>query len=273
MVKFSHSLFALPFALSSLLLASNGNPTIRQVVLIILCMVTARNTAMAFNRLVDADIDAKNPRTQDRHIPKGLLTKRFAITFIAVNAILFVGFAAFLNTLTFILSLPTLLVLCSYSYAKRFTHYTQIYLGVCLGLSPIGAWIAIQGNISLTPLLMAVGVTLWVAGFDLIYAMQDHDFDVKTGVKSMVAKMGIANALTLSRVFHVLCVIFLGGVGLISSLGIFYWFALVLIAALLIYEQNLLRPHDLSRINAAFFNVNGVIGLIYLAGTAIAIYL
>jgi 4-hydroxybenzoate polyprenyltransferase len=273
MVKFSHSVFALPYALSSLLLASGGRPSLKQIVLIILCMVTARNTAMAFNRLVDADIDAKNPRTKDRHIPKGLLSRRFAIGFITVNAVLFIAFAAGLNILTGLLALPTLVVLCSYSYAKRFTDYTQLYLGVCLGLSPIGAWIAITGEIALLPVLMALGVMFWVAGFDLLYAMQDHAFDTKAGVKSMVVKWGIPKALILSRIFHAACIVLLALAGWTGHLGLFYAVAIAAIAILLAYEQSLIRADDLSRMDAAFFTVNGVIGLIYLAGVAAHVWI
>lgn len=274
LVKFSHSIFALPFALSSLLLATHGRPSWKLVGFIILAMVFARNTAMAFNRLVDAKLDAKNPRTTSRHLPKKILSHQFVLIFIIINAILFIGTTYFFNQLTFALSPLVLLMICFYSLTKRWTHYTHIFLGITLGISPIAAWIAATGSLDLVPLLLGGAVLFWVAGFDLIYATQDYEHDKNNQIKSMVVLLGIPRALVLSRLFHCLSLIFLVSIGLtpqrgpfgVGPIGLIYFGTLTFIALAFIYEHSLVKPNDLSKVNAAFFNVNGVIGLVYFLG-------
>jgi len=266
MIKFSHSIFALPFALSSMLLARGGLPSTKTVLLIIAAMVTARSAAMAFNRLVDAKIDAKNPRTASRHIPAGLLSKEFVGLFFAVNVAFFIGISAFFNQLTFYLSPIALFILCFYSLTKRFTHFTQLFLGVALGISPMAAWIAVTGKLALAPGLMGLGVMFWVAGFDILYALQDYEFDKKSQLKSLVVKLGPSNALTAARVFHIISIGFFVGMGFWAELGIIYTITVLLIAAFLTWEHVLIKPNDLSRINAAFFTMNGLVSLCYLAG-------
>lgn len=266
MIKFSHSIFALPFALSALLLAVKGFPSATLTILIILAMIFARNTAMAFNRLVDADIDAKNPRTSNRQLPRKILSSRFVSLFIVINAIFFITTTYFLNTLAFALAPLVLIILCFYSYTKRFTHYTQIFLGLSLGIAPVGAWIAATGKIELEPLILGLGVFFWVAGFDLIYATQDSEFDKKEGLKSMVVKLGISRSLWLARYFHGMSVILFFALGWLSHLGSLYQIAIGIIGVLMIYEHQLVTPKKLSHINAAFFTVNGIISFLFFIG-------
>ena len=272
MVKFSHSVFALPFALASLLFASQGFPPLRTFILIVLAMVFARNTAMAFNRLIDANLDAQNPRTAVRHIPKGLLSKEFVLIFIVINALLFIATASFFNPLTLWLSPVALFILCFYSLTKRWTHFTQLFLGLSLGIAPIGAWIAVKGTLEAFPLILGVAVMFWVAGFDLIYATQDYDFDREKGLKSLVVRLGIHRALWLSRLLHLLTVILLAALGIIYHLGLPYVATVLVITVFLAYEQSLVRANDLSRVNAAFFNINGIIGIIFLAGMILELF-
>ncbi len=267
LVKFSHSLFALPFALSSLLFATNGHPSFKLLGLILLAMVTARNAAMAFNRLVDADIDAKNPRTVSRHLPQHLLSRRYVLIFIVINSILFICISILFNTLSFILSPLALLLIFAYSLTKRFTHITQIFLGFSLGISPIAAWVAATGHVAFPPMLIGLGVLFWVAGFDILYATQDYEFDKKLGLKSLVVALGIRQAFVTSRIFHALSVISLLSFGLLFGANWIYQVTVVLIGFLLIWEHRLIGPNNLSRINAAFFTMNGLIGMSYLLGS------
>lgn len=267
MVKFSHSIFALPFALASLFFAADGFPPLKTLGLIILAMVFARNTAMAFNRLVDTQIDAKNPRTAGRHLPKGLISKRFTFVFIIINAFLFAGTTYFFNRLAFILSPVALIIICLYSLTKRWTHWTQLFLGFALGVSPVGAWIALRGTIGLFPILLGLAVMFWVAGFDIIYATQDYGFDKKEGLKSLVVKLGLPKSLTIAKLFHVICIAILIGIGSWYGLKIYYFLTIFIISIFFIYEHHLVKPTDLSRVNAAFFNINGIIGIIFLVGT------
>lgn len=273
MIKFSHSIFALPFALSSMLLAGNGQVSFKTLLLIVACMVTARSTAMAFNRLVDAPLDAQNPRTANRHIPAGLLSKTFVWIFFGANAIVFIALSSLFNRLCFILSPIALFVLCFYSFTKRFTNLTQIFLGVALGMSPLAAWIAITGQLSLTAALMGLGVLFWVAGFDILYALQDYDFDKKNKVGSLVVKWGPPKALSAARYFHALSVLFFMGMGLWAPLGATYFVTVALIGVFLIWEHTLIKPNDLSRIDAAFFTMNGLVSVFYLAGVFLDQYL
>lgn len=267
LVKFSHSIFALPFALSALFFAAEGFPGWRVLGLVLIAMVLARNVAMSFNRLYDADIDANNPRTASRHLPQKILSRRYVALFAIVNAVGFIFVSSFFNKLTLFLSPVALAILCLYSTTKRWTHYTQLFLGLALGMSPVAAWIAVTGRIEAFPLVMGLGVLFWVAGFDLLYASQDYAFDVNHGLKSLTVKIGVPKAFFLSKIFH--------GASIFSflSLGILYgvkgWFllAVAVIGVLLMYEHTLVKTENLSRINVAFFTANGVISLLFLAGT------
>jgi len=273
MVKFSHSVFALPFALASLLFATNGHPSARLLLLVILAMVSARNVAMTFNRLVDTHIDAKNPRTVKRHLPQKILSFRFAIIFCLVNAMVFVFIAALLNQVTLWLSPVVLFVICLYSFTKRWTPFSHIFLGFALGLSPLGAWIAATGEFDWFPILLGAAVLFWVAGFDIIYAIQDYDFDRKEGLKSFVVSLGISKALRLSNLFHVCTIILFLLIGIMADLQIYYFLTIVVISLFLVYEHRLVLPSDLSRINAAFFRANGFVGLLFLFGTILEVTL
>lgn len=269
LVMFSHSIFALPFALASLLLAANGFPQWSFVLLVILAMVFARNTAMAFNRLVDASFDAHNPRTQERHIPSGRLSKKFVAIFIVVNAALFIGVASQFNTLAFQLSPLALFIVCFYSLTKRWTSFTQLFLGVALGISPIAAWIAYRGTVDGMPLFIGMAVMLWVAGFDLIYATQDYAFDKMVKLKSMVVQLGIPNALKLSKLFHFLSFFIFILMGYLYSLSVFYFSAILIMGSFLLWEHRLVNPKDLSRIDRAFFTMNGCVSFVFLLGVVL----
>ena len=267
LVKFSHSIFALPFALSALFFAADGFPGWRNFLLIVAAMVLARNVAMSFNRFIDAEIDAKNPRTASRHLPQKILSRRYVALFTLVNSAGFIAVASLFNRLTLILSPIALVILCLYSTTKRWTRFTQLFLGLALGISPAAVWIAVTGGLETFPLLMGLGVLFWVAGFDLLYATQDYEFDRVNNLGSITAWLGIPKAFLLSKILH--------GAALVSflSLGILYgvkgWFLLAVaaVAALLVYEHSLVKPGNLSRLDAAFFTTNGVISLLFLAGT------
>ena len=271
MIKFSHTLFALPFALFGGLLAAHGpNGWIgrpRDWVGILLCMATTRSAAMAFNRLVDHQIDAKNPRTANRHIPAGRLSIKAVMAFTAANAVAFV-FSTLLflpNRWPLLLSTPVLLWLCGYSFAKRFTSFAHVWLGSALMLAPIAAWIALRGNLEWPPVLLGLAVLFWVTGFDVIYACQDVDFDREEGLSSIPQRFGVKNALRIALACHVVMVVALVGLAMAVPLGRYYQFGVGLIALLLIYEHSLVRPNDLTRVNVAFFQMNILISLGLLA--------
>lgn len=262
MIKFSHTLFALPFALLGAALAAkdvHGWRSRPQDWLgILLCMATARSAAMAFNRLVDRAIDARNPRTATRHLPSGQLSVQSVVIFTAVSAVLFV-----VSTLVFlphkwplILSVPVLLWLLGYSYAKRFTSLAHFWLGAALMLAPIAAWIAIRDDIAWPPLFLGLAVLFWVAGFDIIYACQDAEFDRTTGLFSVPARIGVARALQIAAVCHLVMIVALVALGLSYPMGTIYFVGVGIVAALLVYEHALVRPDDLTRVNVAFFQVN-----------------
>ena len=271
LVKFSHSIFALPFALGAMLVAAQGWPDVKTFLLIVAAMVTARSAAMAFNRLVDADIDAKNRRTQNRHIPQRLLTKKSVALFTLACVILFLVTCTFINSLSFILSPFVLLFILGYSFSKRFTWASHLWLGASLGLAPLAAWVAVTNQWPWPALSLGAAVTFWVAGFDIIYATQDFEFDCKEKLQSIVARFGLAKGLRISRAFHLMSVFFLFWFGFQNHLGIIYGATVCLIAAGLFYEQHLIKPTDLSKINAAFFNMNGMISLLFLIGTLLEI--
>ena len=270
MVKLAHSVFALPFALFATFLAARpALPTGTQFALIVICMVGARSAAMTFNRIVDARIDAANPRTAGRPMPAGIVRRREAWGFFAASVALFMlGCAGFwlldANGWPLRLSLPTLGLLCGYSYTKRFTRWSHLVLGVGIAFAPVAAWIAVNPATLGTPawLLMAA-VMFWIAGFDLIYACQDVDFDRAVGLHSVPARMGVPAALWLARGFHGLTVLALIGVGQSAQLGVVYYVGVACVALLLVVENGLVSPRDLSRVNLAFFTVNGVVGLVY----------
>jgi len=273
LIKFSHSIFALPFALVSLFWATKGHPEPGLLIKIILAMFFARSAAMAFNRLVDASIDAKNPRTQTRHIPAQILSRNYVFGLTVVASLFFVIVCYYINELSFKLSPLALAIVLFYSLTKRFTHLTQLALGIALGISPIAAWIAATGTFSNTSCYLALAVAFWVAGFDIIYATQDYHFDLANQVKSLVVRLGISRALTLARILHLFTILFLIIAGLTIGSQWIYFFGILLVSGLFIYEHSLIKPQDLSRVNAAFFTVNGFIGIIYFVSVLVDLYL
>ncbi len=264
MIKFSHTVFAFPFALMGVVLASLASghaPGFLQVFWICMAMVGARSAAMGLNRLIDAKIDADNPRTAERHIPAGKVSISEALLFILVALLVFFLAAWMLNPLCLKLAPVVVGLFILYAYCKRFTHYAHIVLGLCLGIAPIGAWIALRGDIGWPVIPLAVAVLLWVAGFDIFYALQDYDVDVERGLHSIPAKLGKQKSFTLVRIFHGLMLLFLLLVIPGSGLGWIYFAGVVVVALLLVYEHLLVKPDDLSRLDAAFFNMNGYISV------------
>ncbi len=237
--------------------------SIRELLLVILCVLFARNTAMAFNRYADLEIDLRNPRTSGREMPRKIISKTAALAFIIINALLFMAAAGLLNILCFFLSPVALLVVMGYSFTKRFTALSHLFLGLGLALAPIGAYIAVTAHFALLPLLFSFSVVFWVAGFDIIYAMQDVAFDQSERLKSIPVLLGKKNALLLSILFHILSVGFLFIAGLIGPFGKLYWAGMLVYTALIIYQHILVSPKDLSRVNLAFFTLNGIASVIY----------
>jgi len=271
MIKFSHSIFALPFALASAVLASRGQATTwAQWVGIVVCMVAARSAAMGFNRIVDRRFDALNPRTASREIPSGQLSVAAAVGFTVAAAGVFVGGAFFLHPLCGWLSPVALFVVCGYSLAKRFTAWVHLWLGVALGLAPVAAWIAITGSVAWPPVLLALAVATWVAGFDILYSLQDEEFDRGAGLRSIPAAIGQGMAMHVSAGLHLLTVAALAALPWLVSLGWPYWGGLGIIAAVLAYEHSLVRPGDLSKIDKAFFDLNGYVSLVFFAAVLAA---
>ena len=264
MIKFEHTLFALPFAFIGALLARKGIPTGWQAGWIIAAMVGARSAAMAFNRIADFQYDKLNPRTSGRALPRGTLSMQFAVVFTITMSALFVFSAWQLNWLCFYLSLPTLAILLLYSYTKRFTSLSHIVLGFAVGCAPLAAWLAIRGEFAWSPILLSAAVMFWVAGFDLIYALQDVDFDRKTKLFSLPSKFGIASALRVSMLFHALTVLLLMGTATLANLGRIAYVGIAIVAGILYWEHRLVTPDDLSRVNVAFFNLNGYISILLL---------
>ncbi|RKZ24593.1 4-hydroxybenzoate octaprenyltransferase [bacterium] len=274
MIKFSHSVFALPFALAGATLAGEQVPlNAWKIFWIVLAMVGARNAAMGFNRLVDKKIDAANPRTKDRHLPAGKMKEREIIVFIFLFSILFIYSAFRLNMLCFALSPLALFVILSYSYTKRFTSFSHYILGVALGLAPIGAWLAITGFFAWPPIVLSLAVMFWVAGFDILYACQDFEFDKNVRVFSIPKKTGIKKALLIAKGSHVLSFILLAYLSWLVPLYFIYSAGLVIIAGLLSYEHSLVKPDDLSRLDMAFFRMNGIISIIFFIAVLGDVYL
>src|SRR5712692_3943427 len=263
MIKWEHSIFALPFALCGAMLAANGLPSIHQLGWIIVAMVSARSAAMAFNRLADATIDGANPRTQTRALPAGTLTPAFVTTFVVISSAVFVLAASQLNRVTLALSPVALAIVLLYSYSKRFTRWSHLMLGFALGIAPAAAWIAVRGSLDPRILLLTAAVTFWVGGFDVLYACQDYDFDLETGLHSVPRYCGIAKALWIARLFHLLMLLLLVALVFVFGLGKLAVAGIVVVALLLIYEHSLVSADDLSRLNAAFFTMNGVISVLF----------
>ncbi len=274
MIKFEHTLFALPFAFLGAILAANGLPTWQQIVWITVAMFGARSAAMTFNRIVDRDIDAKNPRTAARELPAGKLSVGFAWVFLYVSIGIFLLASYSLNWLTFALSPVALICVLGYSYAKRFTAFSHVFLGLALAISPSAAWIAVRGSLyDEVPILLSVLVLMWTAGFDVMYACQDFEFDRKSGLRSIPARYGIKNSLWIARLFHLQAFVVLVILYLVTGLG---WPALVGVIAvgtLLTYQHTLVKANDLSRMNAAFFTTNAFVSVILLVTFGSAVFL
>jgi 4-hydroxybenzoate polyprenyltransferase len=270
MIKFSHSVFALPFAFASAVLAAGSGISWRQGAWILVAMVGARSAAMGFNRLADQNLDARNPRTAGRELPRGVLSRGEVWLFVIASAATLVVAAAMLNPLCLVLSPVALLVILGYSYTKRFTALSHLFLGLALALAPMGAWLAIRGRVETPPVVLGLAVLFWVAGFDTIYACQDEAFDRAEGLHSLPARLGTRHALILARLFHVVAVALLAGLYALVPMHPLYLVGVSAVAALLVYEHSLVRADDLSRIDAAFFTVNGWISLGYFVVTLAA---
>lgn len=281
LIKFSHTIFAMPFALLGFFLAwlkQDGAFNWQSLALVVLCMVFARSAAMAFNRYLDRDIDARNPRTKIREIPSGVITPSSAMVFTVANCALFIGTTWLINPLCFALSPVALLVILGYSYTKRFTYLCHFVLGLGLSLAPIGAYLAGGGRFDLIPLLYSGAVLLWVSGFDIIYALQDDDFDRSLRLNSIPVKLGRAGALRLSSVLHVICagLVLIAGYLLAQTYPAFdwlHWAAAAIFVGLLFYQHTLVKPNDLSKVNLAFFTTNGIASLIFSSLAILDIFL
>jgi len=273
MIKFSHTLFALPFAFTGALLAARGMPTAGQIIWILLAMVGARTAAMGLNRLIDAEIDARNPRTATRAIPAGLLSKGSVALFILISLLLLLYAAYRLNPLCLKLSPLAIFFLVLYSYCKRFTALAHVVLGLCLAAAPIGAWIAIKGEVNLPPLLLGGAVMFWVAGFDILYALQDLEFDRQAGLHSIPVKLGVTRSLWLARIFSLVMIVLLSWLWLAASLGIAFICGIAAVSLLLLYEHWLLKDGDLTKLDLAFFTMNGYVSIIIFSATVVEIFI
>jgi 4-hydroxybenzoate polyprenyltransferase len=272
-VRFSHSVFALPFALTGALLASRQHAVSwRQAWWIVVCMVTARSAAMGFNRLVDARFDAANPRTAMRELPSGRMSTKEAAVFVVAMSAAFVAAASQLGTICFVLSPVALIVIFWYSLAKRYTWGTQLFLGLAMAIAPVGGWLAAGGEAGWQPWLLGLAIGLWVGGFDVLYACQDLDVDRRQHLKSIPVRFGVARSLTISRVMHVGTIACLALLGAIAGLGPLYFGGVAAVAALLAYEQSLVSESDLSQVKRAF-DLNGYVGILYFMFTAASVYL
>lgn len=273
MIKWEHSVFALPFALTGAILAANGWPSVRILLWIVVCMVSARSAAMAFNRLADAEIDALNPRTAMRALPAGLLTRVFVGCFVMVSAAVFLLGAAMLNRMTLMLAPVALGVILAYSFMKRITRWSHLVLGLALGIAPSAAWIAVRGSLDWRIAVLSLAVLLWVGGFDVLYACQDFEHDRAAGLNSIPQAFGLEAAFWIARVMHIAMLgLLLWLVGLFS-LGAVALAGMAVVAGLLIYEHSIVSPDDLSRMNAAFFTLNGIISLVFFCFFAAAVFL
>ncbi|MGA2653746.1 MAG: UbiA-like polyprenyltransferase [Terracidiphilus sp.] len=273
MIKWEHSIFALPFALTAALLAARGLPALRTLGWILVAMVAARSSAMAFNRWADAKIDAANPRTRSRAIPAGLLSPQFVFGFTCIASLIFVLAAAQLNRLTLYLSPLALLVLLGYSYLKRFTRWSHLGLGLALGLAPSAAWIAVRGSLDPRILVLTAAVTLWAGGFDVLYACQDFEHDRTAGLHSLPQAIGIPAAFWAARALHLSMLVLLVWFGLLFHFLALGWAGITAVALLLAYEHSIVSPRDLRRLNAAFFTMNGVIAMVFFIFVAADLWL
>lgn len=266
LIRFSHTVFALPFALGALVVAANGLPNARTLILVIVCMIFARTAAMLFNRWVDWSLDQRNPRTASRHL---LLSKSAVLILLIISSIGFVIAAAAINRLTFILAPVALGVVCFYSLTKRITSATHFFLGAALAGAPIGAWIAQRGDVDLPPFVLAAGVVCWVAGFDLIYATQDFDFDKREGIHSLVVKLGIPRTLQVAQLLHAIMLLALVAFGVLAHLGTIYFCAMPVVAAALVFEHRSAKGLDVAAINRAFFQSNAFVSAVFLMGVCL----
>lgn len=277
LVKFSHTIFAMPFALIGFFLAvrpaTNYSFKWQVFVLVVVCMILARNAAMGFNRYLDRSIDKINPRTSSREVPAGKVTPLAALMFVFANSFLFITATWFINPMVFYLSPVALLVVLGYSYTKRFTSLCHFVLGIGLSLAPIGAYLAVSAEFALLPLLFSFAVLFWVSGFDIIYALQDIDFDKSQDLYSLPVLLGRKNALGLSKLLHALTATMLLSAGWYGNFSIFYWIGFLLFATALIYQQSLVSVDDLSRINLAFFTTNGIASLVFAVFTIGSFYM
>lgn len=273
MIKFSHTIFALPFALAGALLAAGGLPTVAQLFWIVMAMVGARTAAMGLNRLIDAEIDARNPRTAGRAIPAGLISKGVTLAFIVGSLALLLVAAGQLNRLCLLLSPLAIFFLVLYSYCKRFTSLAHVVLGICLAVAPIGAWVAIRGTLDAPAFILGAAVLFWVAGFDILYALQDLDFDRKAGLHSIPVLMGVDGSLWTARMFHLVMIALLLGLLTTMKLGAYFMIGIVVTSGMLLYEHWLLRDGDLEKLDAAFFNMNGYISIVILLSTAAEVFM
>jgi 4-hydroxybenzoate polyprenyltransferase len=263
MIKWEHSIFVLPFALCGAMLAAGGLPSVHALVWIIVAMVTARSAAMAFNRLADASIDAANPRTRTRALPAGTLSPAFVATFVVVSCALFLLAASQLNRLSLLLSPVALAILLLYSYTKRFTRWSHLVLGFAMGIAPSAAWIAVRGSLDPRILLLTAAVTFWGGGFDVLYACQDYEFDRETGLHSIPRHFGIGKSLWIARAFHLAMLLLLISLVAVFGLGKVAVAGVAAVGLLLVYEHSLVSPTDISKLNAAFFTMNGVISVVF----------
>lgn len=273
MIKISHSVFALPFAFTGAILAASGIPSLKQVFWITVAMVGARSGAMGLNRIIDRKIDAANPRTANREIPSGKIKVRDAAIFTLISLALFVFAAYNLNPLCLKLSPIAIAILIIYSYTKRFTWMAHFVLGIAISAAPIGAWLAIKGTFDLEIMPLSIAVVFWLAGFDVLYALQDIEFDRRHGLYSIPQRFGIRKALIFSRVFHFITWSMLALTGIIFHLNLAYWTGMIIVAGLLIYEHSIIKHDDLSKLDIAFFNMNGYISIAVFVFTLIALLL
>ncbi|HMJ48768.1 MAG TPA: UbiA-like polyprenyltransferase [Ferruginibacter sp.] len=279
LIKFSHTIFAMPFALIGFFLAwhdihtsLDSNVLIQKFLLVIGCMVFARSAAMAFNRYLDREYDAKNPRTAIREIPSGIITSANALLFTIVNGILFFTCTLFINRLCFYLSPVALFIILFYSYTKRFTPWCHLVLGLGLSLAPIGAYIAVTGVFSLLPVLFSLTVLFWVSGFDIIYALQDEDFDKENQLYSIPSLLGKKKALRVSELLHVLSSIAVVSAGIVGKFGILYWLGVIVFIGMLIYQHSIVKPNDLRKVNVAFMTANGIASVVFAVFVLIDIF-
>lgn len=268
MVKIGHTLFALPFALTGFFLGvmhTKEALSWKLLILVVLCMVFARNAAMAFNRYIDRHIDSKNPRTASREIPAGIVKAQSALVFVIINSILFITCTWFINPVTFYLSPLALLVILGYSLTKKFTYLCHFILGIGLALAPIGAYLAVTGRFDLLPVFYSLLVLFWVSGFDMLYALQDEEFDKSMNLRSIVVSLGKKGALRLSAIVHIFSAGFVVGIGILADFGVYYWIGSIVFAGLLAYQHSIVKAEDLSRLNLAFFTTNGIASVIFAA--------